>query len=97
MGNWKYCKFKKSLIAAQNNVSSIKKKIGTGALFAASMAAVNKYLIGSGQIDKATIITILGTVGVTAVTAAAVGQDVVSYLINARNCGSYYNAIIKNS
>lgn len=90
-------KFKKSLIAAQNNVSSIKKKIGTGALFAASMAAVNKYLIGSGQIDKATIITILGTVGVTAVTAAAVGQDVVSYLINARNCGSYYNAIIKNS
>lgn len=90
-------KFKISLIKAQGNVSSIKKKIVGGALFASAMSVLNKYLISSGQIDKATVVALLQTVGVTAVTAVAVGGDAVAYLINARNCGSYYNAIIKGS
>lgn len=90
-------KFKKSLISAQGNVSAIKKKLVSGGLFAAAMSALNKFLIGTGQIDKAAVVTVLQTVGVTAVTAVAVGGDAVAYLINARNCGSYYNAIIKGT
>ena len=33
-------------------------------------------------------------VGISAVTAASVAPDVLAYLINVRNCGSYYNIII---
>lgn len=90
-------KFKTSLLKAQGNVKSIKGKIVKGALFASAMSVLNKYLIGTGQIDKAAVIALLQTVGVTAVTATAVGVDAVSYLINARNCGDYYNLIIKGS
>ena len=32
--------------------------------------------------------------GISAVTAASVAPDVLAYLINVRNCGSYYNIII---
>ena len=33
-------------------------------------------------------------IGISAVTAASVAPDVLAYLINVRNCGSYYNIII---
>lgn len=87
-------KFKSSLIKAQGNVSSIKKKVVTGAAFATAMSAVKNLVTGNSSINKDDIASLLIKVGISAVTAASVAPDVLAYLINVRNCGSYYNIII---
>lgn len=87
--------FYSNLTSAKGQITTIKNRITNGTLFAAAMSAISKFIPGSATIILDEIIAILSTVGISAVTAGAIGPNIVTYLIKIRNCGTYYNLIIK--